>query len=719
MRRTVLALALLGAGGLAVAGEGMWVPQQLPEIAGPLKARGLQLDVNQLADLTGDPLGAIVSIGGCTAGFVSPDGLVATNHHCAYGAIQLNSTAERDLLKDGFYAASLGEELSAGPNARVFVIDQIRDVTDQVMAKVTPRLGGAARARAIEAAQKALVAECEAEGGVRCTVYSFFGGMQYRLFRQLEIRDVRLVYAPPGAIGKYGGDVDNWMWPRHTGDFAFYRAYVGPDGKPAAYAEDNVPYRPKRHLRIAAEGLQAGDFAMVAGYPGVTFRYALAAEFEHNVEWAYPYRIAMLGDLLAIVAAAGERDRDVQIKYASLNASWNNVMKNLTGQLEGFARMDAGTLKRAREQAVLDWLKTRGRAARPALDAHAALQRIHAERRASAERDLLLNTFANLGLFDAAKRIHRNAIEREKPDAERASGYQQRDQATLEGHLRQLERRFDPAVDRALLGYLLKRYVLLPADQRLPELDAWLGGSDAATIDARLATAYAGTELGDTGKRLEWLKADRAAIEASDDAFLQFAVQLTPALLRLEEEGRRLAGEDQRHRPAFLQAVIDYNRSIGQAVYPDANGSLRITFGNVMGYSPRDAVNYAPFTTLQGILEKDTGVDPFDSPANQLDLIRAGAFGGRASAALGSVPVNFLTDMDVTGGNSGSPTLNARGELVGLVFDMNWESVSSNWVFNPELTRTIHVDIRYMLWVMEQVFPGPRLLQEMGVRAAE
>lgn len=719
MRKTILAAALLGACGVAAAGEGMWVPQQLTEIAGPLKERGLQLDAARLADLTGDPLGAIVSIGGCTAGFVSPEGLVATNHHCAYGAIQLNSTAERDLLKDGFYAASPGDELSAGPNARVFVIDEIRDVTERVMAGVAPRMGGADRARAIEAAQKALVAECEADGGVRCTVYSFFGGMQYRLFRQIEIRDVRLVYAPPGAIGKYGGDIDNWMWPRHTGDFAFYRAYVGADGKPAAYAEDNVPYRPKQHLKVAAEGLRAGDFAMVAGYPGSTFRYALADEFAHNVEWGFPARIAMYRDMLDILAAAGERDRDLAIRYASFNASWNNIMKNLTGQLEGFARMDAGALKQARERAVIEWLKTQGRAARPSLDAHAALQRLVAERRASAERDLLLGTFGNLGLFDAAKRIHRNSIEREKPDAERASGYQQRDAATLEGHLRQLERRFDPSVDRALMAYWLKRYALLPADQRIPELDAWLGGSDAATIDARLAAAYEGTELGDTDKRLQWLQAERAAIEASGDAFLQLAVRMTPALLRLEEESRRQNGEDQRHRPAFLQAVIDYNRGIGQAVYPDANGSLRITFGNVMGYSPRDAVSYAPFTTLRGILEKDTGVDPFDSPANQLALIRAGEFGGRAAPALGSVPVNFLTDMDVTGGNSGSPTLNARGELVGLVFDMNWESVSSNWVFNPELTRTIHVDIRYMLWVMEQVFPGPRLLEEMGVAAAE
>lgn len=718
MRLNVLAAAVLLAAGATHAGEGMWVPQQLPEIAGPLTERGLELDTAQLADLTGDPLGAIVSIGGCTAGFVSPNGLVVTNHHCAYGAIQLNSTADNDLLRNGFYAATPAEEPSAGPNARVFVIDEITEVTDRVLAGTTPRQGGAERARAIEAAQKALVAECEAGGGYRCTVYSFFGGLQYRLFKQMEIRDVRLVYAPPGPIGKYGGDVDNWMWPRHTGDFAFYRAYVGPDGRPAAFAEENVPYQPRQHLRIAEQGLSAGEFAMVAGYPGRTFRYALAAEFEDTVTWSYPTRIKLFEDLIGIVKRAGEADRDVAIKYAGSDASWNNAMKNFTGQLEGFARIDALDVKRAQEQAVLDWLRTQrnGRAAR---DAHAALSRVIAERQASRERDLVLGGLGGTGLMGAAIGLHRMSIERAKPDAERAPGYQERDIPQRRGALQTLERRFDASVDRQLLAYYLARYAQLPAAQRIPALDAWLGGLDQASIDARLDAAYAATGLGDTATRMGWFEADRAAIEASDDPFLQLAGAISPALLAIEEQNRRLVGEDNRHRPVYLQAVIDYNRSIGQAVYPDANGSLRITFGNVMGYSPRDAVEYGPFTTLEGILEKDTGVDPFDSPANQLELIRARAHHGRGDATIGSVPVNFMTDMDVTGGNSGSPTLNARGELVGLVFDGNWESVSSAWVFNPALTRTIHVDIRYMLWVMEQVFPGPSLLREMGVSAPE
>lgn len=713
--RRIIGLAAVLAAGSASAGEGMWVPGQLPELADTLTAAGMRIDPGQLADLTGHPMGAVVSIGGCTASFVSPRGLVATNHHCAYGAIQLNSSAGQDLLADGFVAATPGDELSAGPNQRVFVTREIRDVTAEVNRALSPRQDGVARQAALESVQKALIADCEAAGGVRCRVFEFFGGLEYRLFTQLEIRDVRLVYAPPGAIGKYGGDVDNWMWPRHTGDFAFYRAYVAPDGSPAAYSAENVPFEPVRHLRVAEAGLAEGDFAMVAGYPGRTFRHALADELEHTIEWTYPTRIAFNRDLLDIIEAAGEADREIEIRYAGFNAGWNNAMKNFTGQLEGFARSDALARKRDGEAEVLAWLRSQGRSGRPALQAHGQLQALHRARRATAERDLVLGSLGGIGLFDAARRLHRLSIEREKPDAERAAGFQSRDEATIEGALRQLDRRMDPGVDRQLMAYLLGRYQALPPQQRVAEIDAWL---DGGTLEEQLDGLYADTALVDAEARLAWLERDREAIEASGDSFLQLAVALAPAFDRLELEGRRRSGEEQPLRSAFLAGVIDFNRAQGRAVYPDANGSLRITFGHVMGYSPADAIDYRPFTTLEGLLAKDTGEDPFDSPANQLELIRAGHHGGRAHAPLGSVPVNVLTDMDVTGGNSGSPLLNADGDLVGLVFDMNWESVASNWVFDPPVTRTINVDIRYLLWVMENVFPAPHLLQEMGVRPA-
>jgi hypothetical protein len=710
-----LALALLAPQGAARAAEGMWVPQQLPEIAGPLAEAGLALPPEQLADLTGQPMGAVVALGGCTASFVSPEGLVATNHHCAYGAIQLNSTAERNLMTDGFIAATRADELSAGPGARVFVIDAITDVTERMHAARDSTRDPLRRQQAMEDAQKALVAECEAEPGTRCTVYSFFEGQTFRLFKQLEIRDVRLAYAPPDSIGAYGGDIDNWMWPRHTGDFTFYRAYVGPDGRPAAYSEDNVPYRPRHFLPMASEPLQAGDFVMVAGYPGRTNRYALAAEFEATRDWTYPVVGQHYRDLIALVNAAGEADAEVGVKYASIVRGWNNAEKNFTGQLEGFARIDAGAAKRADEEAVLAWLRAQGRQGRAALAAHRELMRLFEEGQATRDRDLYVGQVASQGLLGQVRGLYRLAQERQKPNEQRAAGYQERDLPGFQAGIAQLERRFDPGMERQLMAYWLQRYVTLPAAQRIPAVDAWLGGDDAAAIERALEATYAGTALVPVEARTALLEASPEDFENSEDPIIRLALALQPAMREMEAAQRRRAGEQAVHRPVFLAAVQDYRRSQGGAVYPDANLSLRITFGNVMGYQPRDGMAATPFTTLEGIAAKDTGEVPFNSPQRQLELIAARDHGPYADAALGTVPVNYLANLDITGGNSGSPTLNRKGEFIGLVFDGNWESVSSNWVFDPAMTRSIHVDSRYMLWVMDKVFPAHHLLRELGV----
>ncbi len=711
-----LAVAIAGMTTAAHAGEGMWVPQQLPEIAGPLKQAGLKLDPQQLADLTGDPLGAVVSLGGCTASFVSPQGLVATNHHCAYGAIQLNSTAEKNLIVEGFNPATIADELSAGPNARIYVLDSIEDVTERVRKALAATRDPAARAAAHEQLSKQLVADCEADPGYRCTLYSFSGGNQYRLFKNLEIRDVRLAYAPPGSVGKFGGDIDNWMWPRHTGDFTFYRAYVGKDGKPAAYSEDNVPYQPKRWLTVSRTPLGAGDFVMVAGYPGRTARYALADEFAATQEWQYPWVGARYEEVIALIEAAGKSNPDIGVKYANTVAGLNNVTKNYAGQLEGFKRIDAARSKREEEAAVLAWLRSQGAKGRPALQAHQRLVARHAQAQAARESRVILGQLRGSGLIGTAMQLYRLSLETPKPDAERALGYQQRNLPGIEGGLRQMKRRYDAGMDRQITAYWLRHYLQLPAAQRDPALDAWLGGNDAAAVERALDNLYS-SKLGELDARLGWLKADRAAFEASDDPAIRLAVALTPAVLAQEARARTSTGHDLIDRPLFLQAVADYRASRGGFVYPDANSSLRITFGNVMGYRPKDGVEYVPFTTLEGVVAKETGEDPFDSPKALLEAVAAKRHGGLEDPRVGSVPVNFLADMDVTGGNSGSPVLDAKGELVGLLFDGNWESVSSNWVFDPAMTRTISVDARYMRWIMQEVYPAPRLLQEMGLPA--
>ena len=720
MRPNLLAAAIavplsLLAAQIAQAGEGMWVPQQLPEIAGPLKKAGLKLSPQQISDLTGDPMGAVVALGGCTASFVSPNGLVVTNHHCAYGAIQLNSTAENNLIKNGFNAPTTGDEVSAGPNARVFVLDEITDVTKDAQAAIASAGDDAlGRTKALEAFEKKLIADCEAEAGFRCRLYSFSGGNTYRLFKNLEIKDVRLAYAPPGSVGKFGGDIDNWMWPRHTGDFAFYRAYVGKDGKPAAFSKDNVPYRPKHWLKFADQPLGAGDFVMVAGYPGSTNRYALAAEFDNTAQWTYPTIARHYKNQIAMVEAAGKQNADIQVKYAATMAGWNNTSKNYDGQLEGFKRIDAAGQKQREEAAVLGWLKGQGAKGQSALDAHAKLLGLLEQSKATRDRDLTLALFNNTAMLGSATQLYRLSIEREKPNAERESGYQERDLPAIEGGLKQLERRYVAAMDRQLQEYWLNEYIKLPADQRVAAVDAWLGGNDAAAVK-RALDRLAGTKLGSTEERLKWFAADRKAFEASNDPAIQYAVAVMPTLLKLEQERKTRAGENLAARPVYLQALADYKKSQGEFVYPDANLSLRITFGNVMGYAPKDGVEYTPFTTLEGVVAKETGQDPFDSPKALLDAVAAKRYGGLEDKRIGSVPVNYLSDLDITGGNSGSPVLDAHGKLVGLAFDGNWESVSSNWVFDPKMTRMIAVDGRYLRWIMQEVYPAPQLLKELGV----
>ncbi len=720
MRYGVLAaaIALTGLVGSAVAGEGMWVPQQLPEIAKPLRKAGLKLKPEQLANLTGDPMGAVVSLGGCTASFVSPQGLVVTNHHCAYGAIQLNSTPERNLMAEGFNAATPTAEVSAGPNARIYALDDIQDVTDRVKAAIDAAPDALGRTEALERIEKQLVAQCEAGEGFRCRLYSFSGGNTYRLFRNLEIKDVRLVYAPPSSIGNYGGEIDNWMWPRHTGDFSFYRAYVGKDGKPAAYAEGNVPYQPRHWLKIASRPLETGDFVMVAGYPGRTARYALAEEFDETANWAYPTVGAHYRKLVALVEAAGKQDPSIEVKYASTIRGWQNAMKNYDGQLEGFRRTHAAATKHADEAAVLEWLRKQGDEGKAALEAHATLVALDEQARAQRDRDLVLGQLRRTGTIGAAVQLYRLAIERDRPDADREQGYQDRDLPGFEGGMRQMERRYDPKMDRELQAYWLREYVKLPADQHVEALDAWLGGNDEKAIEGAL-DRLAKTNLGITEYRLGLMTADRAAFEKSKDPAIDLAVAVMPTLLALEREGKVRAGDALLARPVYLQAVADYKKSEGEFVYPDANSSLRITFGNVMGYTKVDGSKQAPFTRLEEVAAKATGEAPFDAPQALLDAIAAKRYGGLQDKDLGTVPVNFLSDLDITGGNSGSPVMDAHGQLVGLAFDGNWESVSSNWVFDPTMTRMIAVDQRYMRWIMQEVFPAPQILAELGVPAKD
>jgi hypothetical protein len=711
---TLLAAAL----GLAIAipthaDEGMWMPSQLPSIAKPLREAGFQGNPAELADLTKAPLNAVVKVGGATGSFISDDGLVLTNHHVAFGVIQYNSNAQRDLIQNGFVSHERSEELPANPDFRLRVTTGFDKISDKVLAAAKGKTGRA-YFDAIDAISKSTVAECEREPGMRCSVVNMFYGRDFYLVKQLELRDLRLVYAPPRAIGNYGDEVDNFVWPRHAGDFTLLRAYVSPDGKPADYAKDNVPYHPPAHLQVARDGVKEGDFVMLAGYPGITYRHRTAAEFADQVQWRLPTTVDVMQQLEHVIEDIGRDDRQAAIRYASQLQSLKNNIKRFQGELDGLKRSDAVTVRRKDEDAMLAWLAAQPQAGtlRPQID---QVGQLIAAGNATRERDLLLGMMqTQTQLLRSAIVVQRLAHERGQPDAKREAGYQLRDEELIAGTLRQVQRRYDPAVERRLLTALLTRYQKLPDAQRVPEFDAAFGRTPEALLH-KLEQVYGATLLGDEAARLGWLKADPAAVAKSDDALLMVAAQLQPALLRMEDERKSREGDLLRLRPGYMDGLIAYRQKQGRAVYPDANATLRVSYGKVTPLKARDAVTYEPLTTTAGIVEKNTGAVPFDAPKPLLDAIAKGDYEGYADAKTHQMPVDFLSNLDTTGGNSGSPVLNAKGELVGLNFDSNWEAVSASWMFDPRYKRAIHVDLRYMRWLMDKVYPAPQLLKEMGV----
>jgi len=690
----------------ARADEGMWLPSQTSAIAAEMKAAGLELEAARLGDLQRPPLSAIASLGGCSAAFLSPQGLVATNHHCVVGSLQYNSSPEKDYLTNGFLAKTLGEELPAAPGSRIYVIEDLRDVT-AAMLKGIAKLDGRARYDRLQANRTALIAACEKQPNRRCDVRAYFGGLQYWLQQQLEIQDVRLVYAPAAGIGNFGGEKDNWMWPRHTGDFAFYRAYVAPDGSSAPYAPENVPFQPKAWLPIAREGVREGDFVLVAGFPGTTERLRTAEETRFYYEELYPFQQRMLAEYGDRIEELTAGNPAAKIAYAATLQGVENYEKKIAGQLAGADAISLVEKKQAEEAAFRAWI-----AADPAREAKygpalKTLDELIAQANAKALAEARRALLSRSQMMDAAVRLYRWANEQTKPDSAREPGYQERDRALFVQALQRIERRYLPEIEQALWADALAEYRKLPADERIQSFDAFMQGRDIAEL-------YAATRLGDTATRLAWLDKSVADFKASDDPFIQLAVAIYDETLAAEAKAKDFAGRMHKARSRVMEARLAYAAAQGKTLYPDANGSLRFTYGKVTGKAV-DGQIWTPFTTAEGIVAKHTGRGEFNAPEALIARIKAKDYGRYAASELGTLPVNFLSTVDITNGNSGSATLNARGEFVGLAFDGTIEGVVSDWLYDPAINRTIHVDSRFMLWTMEKVDGATRLLEEMGI----
>jgi len=640
------------------------------------------------------------------------------------GSLQYNSTPQRNLLVDGFLAKTREEELWNGPGSRVLVTVSVKEVTDAITAKLDPKLDDRKRFDAVDRRIKERTAACEA-GGLRCRVDSFFGGLKYYEIAQLEITDVRLVYAPHVGIGNFGGETDNWRWPRHTGDWSFYRAYVGKDGKPADFSKENVPYKPARWLKVQPAGIKEGDLVFVVGYPGRTQRHQTYAEVKETTEWAFPRVVKTYQEQIAILEELGKKDPELKIKVAGRLRGLNNSLTNRKGQLEGLLKGGILAKKEEAQKELEAWIAADPARQKEYGDVLPGLAAIQAESEKTRERDAAFNgLFTASSMLSAAHTAHLLSLEKaKKNDMDREPEYQERNWKRIREGQERAQRTMDTRIDMALLQWAMGYAAALPADQRITGLDKMVGltpGLPKADADKAIAEylekLLGGTKMADEAFRLGLLDKTTAEIAATRDPMVSLALVLDPLYQQNREAGRRRQGAQLRVRPRYMQALL---AKAGGLVAPDANSTLRVTFGTVKGKPAADGTQWTAFTTLKGIEQKATGKGEFNAPARELEAIkalRAGKETPYVLPAIGDVPVDFLSTVDTTGGNSGSPTLNGKGEFVGLLFDGTYDSVASDFLYDTINTRSIHADVRYMLWTMTEVDGAAHLIREMGVQ---
>ncbi|MEJ2721147.1 MAG: S46 family peptidase, partial [bacterium] len=565
---------------------------------------------------------------------------------------------------------------------------------------------------------KKIVKKAEDGKDVECTVRSFYDGADYYLYTYFKIKDVRIVYAPPRSIGIYGGDEDNWMWPRHTGDFSFLRAYVAPDGKSAEFAEENIPYAPKKFLPFANKPLADGELTMVLGYPGSTRRYRTSYAIDYYVNQMYPQSIQRYKDLLAILESVTENYPEAGIKVASMIQGLNNGLKNNIGMLDGLKKADLLGQKIAEEAALRDFMD-----ANPELKKKygTVLDEIGAQYD-DYEQYAELSSIAGWMTYScsalrSAYTIYKWSNEHtKKNDLDRDPGYQDRDEERIKKGLELADLRYDEGSDKDILDYFLMKCTTLPENQQLdalePIADGLVGEALAAAVSDFVENLYAGTMVTNKDERMKMFAMKKKDLMALNDPMIEFASRLEAQREELEDRSDAFAGAVERLRPQLMALRQAHG---GKLLYPDANGTMRLSIGDVKGYKPRDAVYYYYETTLAGVVEKNTGVAPFNCPEALIDLYESKDFGDYADKKINDVPVCLLTTNDSTGGNSGSPILNGKGELIGTLFDGNFESMASDFLFMPALTRSIHCESRYILFIIDKFAGADELLNELTV----
>ncbi|HEY6190493.1 MAG TPA: S46 family peptidase [Pyrinomonadaceae bacterium] len=707
----------------ALADEGMFMPDTLSSLPiDKLKERGLKIPLTDIYNPAGASLkDAIVIIDGGTGEFVSPDGLLLTNHHVAFDALVAASTPANDYVAQGFTARTRAEEIRA-PDYTVTITEDLRDVTSEVLGPIPATLAGEERERAIAERRGALeaAARLRAAKGTRLRIEALNDGLSYYMFTYRVLRDVRIVYAPPNDVGQFGGETDNFEWPRHGADFTFMRAYVGADGQPADYAASNVPFKPKKFLSLSLGGVREGDFMMVLGYPGTTRRYreSYSAQYSQDVNW--PFLVDLYSNYIRVLEDLGRYNPELRIKLQSDIANYSNSLKLYAGSIPALRRAGLVARRRADEEAFARWVNAEASRKAKYGEVLPGIAKAYQDYLSTAERDLVVQQmFAVTDLVGLAYLAEQFAVNKERPEAERNPLFNDAWVERVKVQFGSMLGARQPTVERELLTYLLRKADELPTGQKIEAIEKRFGalrGEARRRAEADFARSVVDSKRYSTVEGLSSLYTlTTAQMRELHDPLVEFASEIGA-----EERRRTLLTEAfnetiDRLRPLFVAGMSEMR---GAPSYPDANRTLRFAYGEVKGYVPREAIIYQPFTTLSGVMEKDTGRGDFIVPEKLKQLYRARDFGPYTTTNGADVPVDFLSTTDIIGGNSGSPILNGRGEQVGIVFDSNYEGLGNDYLYNEATNRTISVDIRYVLFITEKFGGAGYLLKELDIKNA-